>query len=62
MDNRYYNSALRDCLLEDIETIKFNNLEKTSKFNVILDELIQQVEDIAIDYAIKPEEKEEIEQ
>ena len=62
MDNRYYNSALRDCLLEDIETIKFNNLEKTSKFNVILDVLIQQVEDIAIDYAIKPEEKEEIEQ
>ena len=62
MDNRYYNSDLRDCLLEDIETIKFNNLEKTSRFNVILDELIQQVEGIAFDYDIKLEEKEEIEQ
>ena len=62
MDNRYYNSALRDCLLEDIETIIINNLEKTSRFNVILDELIQQVEGIASDYGIKLEEKEEIEQ
>ena len=55
MDNRYYNSDLRDCLLEDIETIKFNNLEKTSRFNVILDELIQKVEGIAFDYDIKLE-------
>ena len=44
MSDRYYNSALRNCLLEDVETIKVNHLEKTSKFNVILDELIQQVE------------------
>ena len=62
MSDRYYNSALRNCLLEDVETIKVNHLEKTSKFNVILDELIQQVENIAQDYGVKPEEKEEIEQ
>lgn len=62
MSDRYYNSALRNCLLEDVETIKVNHLEKTSKFNVILDELIQQVENIAQDYGVKLEEKEEIEQ
>lgn len=62
MSDRYYNSALRNCLLEDVETIKVNHLEKTSKFNVILDELIQQVENIAQDYGFKLEEKEEIEQ
>ncbi len=62
MDNRYYTSALKDCLLEDIETIKFNNLEKTSRFNVIRDELIQQVEGIAFDYNIKIENEQEIEQ
>ena len=61
MSDRYYNSALRNCLLEDVETIKVNHLEKTSKFNVILDELIQQVENIAQDYGVKLEEKEEIE-
>lgn len=33
-----------------------------NKFNVILDELIQQVENIAQDYGVKLEEKEEIEQ
>lgn len=32
-----------------------------NKFNVILDELIQQVENIAQDYGVKLEEKEEIE-
>lgn len=57
MSDRYYNSALRNCLLEDVETIKVNHLEKTSKFNVILDELIQQVENIAQDYGVKLEEK-----
>ena len=62
MSDRYYNSDLRNCLLEDVETIKVNHLEKTSKFNVILDELIQQVENIAQDYGFKLEEKEEIEQ
>ena len=62
MSDRYYNSALRNCLLEDVETIKVNHLEKTSKFNVILDELIQQVENIAQDYGVKLDEKEEIEQ
>lgn len=62
MSDRYYNSALRNCLLEDVETIKVNHLERTSKFNVILDELIQQVENIAQDYGVKLEEKEEIEQ
>ena len=62
MSDRYYNSDLRNCLLEDVEIIKVNHLEKTSKFNVILDELIQQVENIAQDYGVKLEEKEEIEQ
>ena len=62
MSDRYYNSALRNCLLEDVETIKVNHLEKTSKFNVILDELIQQVENIAQDYGVKLEEKEEKEE
>lgn len=61
VDNIYYNSALRDCLLVDIEAIKLNNLEKTSKFNVILDELIHQVRDIANNYGIKLEDEQEIE-
>lgn len=58
MDNGYYNSSLRVCISEALETIEFNNLEKTSKFNIILDELIQQVRDIADNYGIKLEEQE----
>lgn len=61
MDCRSYTSELKDCILDDIEVIKFNNLEKTSKFNVILDELIQQVKSIAEDYGAKFEDEKELE-
>lgn len=62
MDCRSYTSELKDCILDDIEVIRFNNLEKTSKFNVILDELIQQVQYIAEDYGMKFEDEAELEQ
>ena len=62
MDCRSYTSELKDCILDDIEVIRFNNLEKTSKFNVILDELIQQVQSIAEDYGMKFEDETELEQ
>lgn len=58
---RSYTSELKDCILDDIEVIRFNNLEKTSKFNVILDEMIQQIKSIAEDYGVKFEEEKELE-
>jgi len=62
MDCRTFTSELKDCILDDIEVIRFNNLEKTSKFNVILDEMIQQVKSIAEDYGIKFEDEKELEE
>ena len=58
MEYSDYSAELKACILDDIEVIKFNNIEKTTRFNVILEELIQQIKYISEDYGITIEEKE----
>lgn len=57
MECSNYSSELKECILDDIEVIKLNSIEKTTRFNVILEELIQQIKDISEDYGITIEEK-----
>lgn len=59
---RTYTYELKDCILEKVEIIRFNNLEKTSKFNVVLDEIIEQVKSVAQDYGASVIEENELEQ